>query len=48
MERSVGGEIPEDSLASLKEAEEKCREALAVLGKYDFDTGSGSAESREG
>jgi hypothetical protein len=48
MARLGGGEISGESLASLKAAEEKCRKALAVLGKYDFDTGNGSAGSREG
>jgi hypothetical protein len=48
MARSADGGISEESVASLNAAEEKCRKALAVLGKYDFDTGSGSAESREG
>jgi hypothetical protein len=47
MARSAGGEIPEASLASLKEAEEKCRQAIAVLGKYDFDAAAGTAGSRE-
>ena len=48
MEKSAGGDLPGESVASLKAAEDTCRKALAVLGKYDFDAASDSAELREG
>lgn len=53
MANSGGGGSAEGTDAALKATEEKCRKALALLGKYDFDgnvltdTGSGPAELRE-